>query len=613
MHRSMARKYQWFAFICMLFVSSMAQAAIMIPFRMGGNINYSYGWTKSEQTESSRQTVSVTLQATGYIWRPWFITVGGGLSFGLYKSVSSSINSGSSSNVYSGNIGFRVFPQSRFPFSLAVSYSDSRLENASNINVGVTEFQNFHLAISQSYFARNGAFVYFTWNHNEFRSSANGFSSDSLNASYRYKKDKQSVAVASAYSTSDNNSNSNKPESVSLSLNHSYLPTGTSNVNSFVSYNVTDPDKNSADNESNIAQASSIFSWQPTHKPYSFTGAALVNRTESQRQGGDPSETIGMNTQLGMNYRFSRRLRMYANIGVGLTETNNNTLTQATGSGTISYTSEQYILGGFNYSFGIGLGLGAAYINAASDTTGNTGGAGGAGGAGDAGNVEATRESVALNTSFGHSASRTFVVGRASSVTFGLSQSLGAGTSTEAKEPNFSLGHSINAGWNTRHLRGSTYGSLSMSDARTYSEFSTEFQQMQADLNHTRTINRVSAMLASVALGWSRQVQDSSVVADAAANTEINSSSTTNYLRFISSYRNSRLFGIYPLRLLARLRYTASDIQDKKEGIDKSTVEGDAKFSYRIGLLTTSLTFDATYNLVGTTNYGANFQISRAF
>jgi len=614
MHRSMARKYQWITFICMLFLSSMAQAATMIPFRVGGNINYSYGWTKSDNIESSRQTVSVTIQATGYIWRPWFITVGGGLSFGLYKSVSSAINSGSSSSVYSGNIGFRVFPQSRFPFSLAVSFSDSRLESASNINVGVTEYQNFHVAISQSYFARNGAFVYFTWNHNEFKSSANGFNSDAVNASYTIRKNKQSLAVSGAYNTSQNDNSSAKPESVSLSLTHSYLPTGTSNVNSFLSYNVNDPDSNSSDNESNIAQASSIFSWQPTHKPYSFTGAALVNRTESKRSGGLASETIGLNTQLGINYRFSRRLRMYANMGAGLTESNNNTITQVTGSGTISYTSEQYILAGFNYSFGLGLGLGAAYINSANDNTGTVGNNGNIGNNGDTGNVEDSRDSVAVNSSFGHSASRNFVVGRASSMSLGFSQSMGAGTSTDATEPNFSLGHSINTGWNTRHLRGSTYGSLSMSDSRTYSEFNSEFQQIQADLNHTRTINRVSALLASVALGWSRQVQEATVIADPAFdNLNSNPSSSTNYLRFISSYRNSRLFGIYPLRLLARLRYTASNLQDKNEGINKSTVEGDAKFSYRIGLLTTSLTFDATYNLVGTSNYGANFQISRAF
>ncbi len=579
----------------------------MVPFRMGGSVNYSYGWTKSENVETSRQTVSVSIQATGYIWRPWFITVAGGLSFGLFKSVSSAVNSGSRSNVYSGNIGFRVFPQSRFPFSMTVSYSDSRLENASNINVGVTEYKNFHLAVSQSYFARNGAFVYFNWNHNEFLSEISGFSSDSLNATYTIRKNKQHLSVSGAYNTSQNDSSSTKPESVSLSLNHSYLPTGTSNVNSFLSHNINDPDTNTENNESNISQASSVFSWQPTHKPYSFNGAALVNRTESQRPSGDPSETIGLSTQLGVNYRFSRRLRMYANVGAGLTETNNNTATQATGSGTLSYTSEQYLLGGFNYSFGLGLGLGAAYIKTESDTTGG----------GDNNTINEARDSASVNASFGHSASRSWVVGRASSVNMGFSQSLGAGSSTGAKEPNYSLGHSVNAGWSTRHLRGSTYGSLSVSDARTYSEFDTEFQQVQADLNHTRTMSRVSAMLASVALGWSRQAQDfvdgGGTPPPSQFNQDLASSSSTNYLRVISSYRNSRLFGIYPLRLLARVRYTASNLQSKEEGIDKSTLQGDAKFSYRIGLLTTSLTLDATYNLVGTTTYGANFQVSRAF
>ena len=296
MHSSMAQKFQWIVFLCILFFSSLAQAATMVPFRIGGSVNYSYGYTKSENIESNRQTVSVSIQATGFIWRPWFITVAGGLSFGLFKSVSSSANSGSTSNVYSGNLGFRVFPQSRFPFSLSLSYSDSRLENSSNINVGVTEYQNFHLAVTQSYFARNGGFVFFSWNHNEFLSEKSGFNSDAANLTYSLRKNKQNLSVAGAYTTSSNNNNSRKPESISLSLNHAYLPTGTSNVNSFLSHNLNDPDKNTENDDSTISQASSIFSWQPTHKPYSFTGAALVNRTESQRQSGDPLETIGMNT-----------------------------------------------------------------------------------------------------------------------------------------------------------------------------------------------------------------------------------------------------------------------------------------------------------------------------
>ena len=293
-------------------------------------------------------------------------------------------------------------------------------------------------------------------------------------------------------------------------------------------------------------------------------------------------------------------------MGAGLTESNNTTATQATGSGTLSYSSEQYLLGGFNYNFGLGFGVGTAYINVERDNTNSPEPV-----------EDEKRDSTTGSTSFGHSLSRTWVAGRASTVNLGLSQNLGAGISTEDDSTRYSFGHSLTAGWSTRHLNGSTYGSFSASDARTFSNINSDFQQIQADLNHARTLSRVSAMLASLAVGWSRQAQE---LDDAGDNQDpvqtapgFDSSSSTNYFRFLTSYRNSRMFGIYPLRFLARLRYIASNLDEEDEGFANSTVEGDAKFSYNIGLLTTSLTLDATYNLTGTSNYGINFQISRAF
>ena len=601
----MARSFQWCILIGIIFFSSMAQAATMVPFRFGGSVNYNYGYYKSENAESNRQSIYVVLNADGYIWRPWLITIGGGLQIGFTKDESSASNSGSTANVYTGNLGFRVFPQSRFPFSLSAVVSDSRLEN-NNIVVGVTEYQNFNLALTQSYFARNGAFVFFSWNHNEFESDINNYDSDAFNVSYRQQKNRQSLYVTGAYNVSESDSSALKPKLMSLSLNHSYLPTGTSNVNSFLSHNINDPDKDTVNNESSISQASSVFTWRPTHKPLTFNGAALVNRTENQRPSGDPTESIGLSTQFGANYQFSRRLRLYSSLGMGLTDRTEATTTQANGSVSLNYSSEQYLLGGFNYNFGVGFGVAANYTSQESKIT-------------DSNDTvsEETTDSVSGNANFGQGFSRNWIVGRASSVNFGFAQSISGGSSSEADEPSYTLGHSLSSGWSTRHLRGSTYGSLTLSDSRSFSDIETEFQQLQADLNHSRSLSRVSALLASLSLGWSRQAQDLGGLEDnqlpAETDSSFESSDSTNYLRLLGSYRNSRLFGVYPFRLLTRLRYTASNLDDKEEGFDKSTVDWDAKFSYNIGLLTTSLTLDATYNFVGASNFGVNFQIGRVF
>ncbi len=235
------------------------------------------------------------------------------------------------------------------------------------------------------------------------------------------------------------------------------------------------------------------------------------------------TRSFGLN--LGSAYQLSTRVRLNGNASATLSEDSNKQSSVFSESGSLSFSSEQYSLLGFNYSFGAGFSL--SNTNNESD---------------DGVKTDAQSASIGLT----HRASRTWNVGRASNLNLGLSQggSVSSKFDNESEE-NTNISHSLNVGISTRGLSGTTFVAWSFSDTRTFAETETAFQQFSMTLSRSLTISRSSSANAEGIVQTSRQtggtVEDDRVISN---------------VRMSARFRTSRFLDIYAMPYSSGVTYT---------------------------------------------------------
>ncbi|GBE07316.1 hypothetical protein BMS3Bbin11_00045 [bacterium BMS3Bbin11] len=132
----------------LLFVPATAAAGTNIvipPFVLNGELSYSVLQRDTERVNGHNestldQQLSFRINANTYVWKPWFGLLDGGLLLGLQdgkRSVAGFNSIGQSdqsddTKIVNGNINFRLFPKSTFPFEAFFIHSDTRTESLTN-------------------------------------------------------------------------------------------------------------------------------------------------------------------------------------------------------------------------------------------------------------------------------------------------------------------------------------------------------------------------------------------------------------------------------------------------------------------------------------------------
>lgn len=546
----------------------------VIPMTYSGSVSYNYGYSKADQAESETTTLSTTIAGTGFIWQPWFVTLGVGLSVGLSESNSNTSGSGAASTVTSGNLQFTVFPQSRFPFVLSLSRTDSRLENTGTSFSADSHTVNTRIYLSQTYYGRSGYIARVSWDHNKLDSERSTSKNDSINASFRGRHAKHSYSASAGYTRSERSSSRLKPSTTRLELQHNYIPSTELGVNSNTSYtrNDTGQGGNSAIFEN--VQVSSVFGWRPVDRPYTVSGGARVASSDS----GTGSESKSMATNIGASYQFTRSLRLIANALVSVSESAGTKAVSSSESANMNYFSQQFFVGGFSWNWNSALGL----SNSNNDIDG----------------VKDSQQNGSI--SLGHSFNRIWAIGRVSTLNFAFTQNGSISKSSELDQPIYGLGHGAGLGWSRRTATSGTFANMSVSDSRTTGEDSTTFQQLSYQLTQRNTLSRVSSLSANIVYQTSRQ--DLPESQGESTNPETLSGSAT--------YTNSRMFGIYPLRFSTTLSYNKRLSGGAK---DAARTQSESRLDYRVGLLTTALTLRIMQVEGGTTSESIIFTLTRTF
>ena len=558
------------------------QAATFIPLSLNGNVSYNYGYVRSEGSEADNTGLATSVGMTGYFWQPWFITSNFGVSIGLTRSASSGGTEGSTLAT-GGTIGLEVFPRSRFPFSFSFDRSDSRLDYSNELDIASTNhFTNTRLFMRQSYIGRNSLLADATLIHNETESRFDKSKSDSLNASVRVKRVSHYFQGMTSYSTNESERSSLVPENFTATGDYDYVPGTELGVSSSLGYlnNKTTTDGGST--SVTVTQASSFFSWRPEHKPYTFSGGARIASSSSDSSMQSNGQTNDFSVNMGMDYRFTTRLRANATASLGATDSDSGQSTRSSESLAMNYNSDQYLLAGFNYSWN-GI---VSLSNSNSDIDGE----------------KENKQSV--SSSLGHRAMRTFVLGRITSMSTSLSQGVSA-TVTGDNQTSWGLTHGANLGFNFRGTSGSTFLAMNASDSHSYINNNDEepdkdasFQMFNAVLSRNQLINRLSSLQGNINAQVTHQtVSDADTV-------------TTQSYFATASYNHGRFFGVYALQFSSSVSYQRSirDTEDPADSIDWTN-----RFDYRVGLLDSSLLLREVKSGDASPTFQLNFRATRSF
>ncbi|HJV93256.1 MAG TPA: hypothetical protein VJ572_07230, partial [Azonexus sp.] len=126
------------------------------PIRWGGSLGYSYQKsTSGTANSSSSQGLFANLNASSYIYAPWFATVSGRLGVTTSNSSSSTPTSGAGDSNQAANVvgggEVNMFSSSRFPFRAYFDRSDSRVSGT----IVNQDYVNTRLGLTQNYRAED--------------------------------------------------------------------------------------------------------------------------------------------------------------------------------------------------------------------------------------------------------------------------------------------------------------------------------------------------------------------------------------------------------------------------------------------------------------------------
>ncbi len=454
------------ALLVLPFGAAQAAFSSFIPLNWGGNITYGYSYV-SASTESERMQLLGTVNASGYVWQPWFATTSATLSLGLINTESTT--SSSDSNTATGTLAFNVFPYSRFPFSLSYSRSDSRTASFSDLTQlsGSLYYQLSRLSLRQAYTSRGGSLSALWYYRSDFSGSGTSSLTESYGLSHQVQSAPNTLWLAANYTASESSESRSRPKTLTLSLNHVYTPGPETGVTNLLTY--LDSDSGSGISQSNVTQGSSSFYWRPEHRALTVTGGVRASKSES----GSGLSRRSLDSNVGVNYRITRRTNVRAGMTVGTAESNGfQSLTSSQSLG-INYASHRYPLGaGFDWGWGASGSAG----NSSSRT--------------DLLGVRETTSSQSFGGGLSHGFSGQWALGRSSSLNMGFSQSGSASKSSVIEQVSRTVSNSFNLSSNYRGRRGSTYGSIQISDSRSMGERRSQFQRAAITLSQDLTINR---------------------------------------------------------------------------------------------------------------------------
>lgn len=535
------------------------------PLRIWGDVSSIYRTRDFDAGESttSNWLNTVAINASSYIWRPWFAIVDGGLSLSVDESDFS--DQESVNNKYAtGRFRFNLFPASRFPFELYYNQSRNELDdNLLNQDITTTEH-----GIRQQYRSEDGKHLYRADYKNNTREDGE---SDKLEGhrlffSSNNQFARHTIDTDIEFDTVDNRLQDEQADSFSVNGRHSYDVRNNFSIENLVS--TSQIENNFIRSISNVktAEISSILSWRPESQKdinmtASFRLSDLVFRQDDDAftplDESLKTDSATANINQGLLYEYSDNLLFRETINANYTESQNQTLFTGTESIGFSYISDRITTGKGDYGWSVT----PTFSNQHGDT-----------------------ESLqSLDTQLSHSLINKFSFQGRHQIRTNLTQSLGYDFQSSRVDEK-SLAHSFSISWTDAMINNQSMVRFLISDSRTQEEEERLFQLANLQYSGFVRFNRYSRLVGNITLQWTNQEDGADRSETTVSNGQLD-------------FSRDRVFQVP--RLVFRSKLALSQQQSESEGFLSGLNEGsetdeswENSLNYNIGRLEARVNID---------------------
>jgi len=535
------------------------------PVRVWGDFSTTYRTQDfTGDGTASNWRNSGTVNASSYIWRPWFALVNGGLTLTDDQSDFSDREE-SQNNYLTGNFLVDVFPTSRFPTQ--INYSQSRNEiddNLQNRDITTTEFD-----LRQQYRSVDGRQRYRAEFNNNTREDDDfsDIEGNRLLFSSNHQIEQHSVGTDIQFDTVKNQANGDQTDSHSLTGRHSYDAGNYFSIENLVSTSADDNDFFASTTDVETAEFSSLLSWRPGNKDnINVTGNlrlsdTLLRRPDDETTPVDDSfrtDNTTTNINQGLLYQYSDNLLFRESINANSTESNGDEVLNARESAGFNYTSDRSTTRVGEY----GLLFGSTYVN-------------------EHGDIESAQS---INNQFSHSLDNRFGLQSGYQLRTNFTQSLGYDYESEMSNGE-NIDHSFSITWSESMIDNQSIVRFLISDSRSKDEDDDELFQL-ANLQYTGSLrlDRFSRLSGNLTLQWSNEEDDDDKTRRTVTNGQL-------------EFTRARLFRIPQLVFSSRLLLSRQE-SETEEAIAavNDTTENDESWenslNYQVGRLVVRVDLD---------------------
>ncbi len=517
------------------------------PVLLGGELSYSLRDQRDDEGRRSfDRFLTARLNATTFIWQPWFALLSGDLSATMSDTTLSD-ELGEERTVegdgYGGGLNLDLFPSSRFPFRAYVDYRETQLDETVN-RVGLTprlrDFTSTRYGVRQDYVTRDSRTrLNFRAEHGNFDDRFGTSSTRdivSAGASSAYKG--HSLNFSSSWQRVDQEPSGNTTTDISAALVHRYSPSPRLSFDDVASLDVTRSEFGESNSGFGTFELRNRTTWNPlTRRPLRVIGDFRLQQAFNRGDLSDPGSAFWSASGTAL-YDWRPDTRLSASAGVRFTNTDLRSTFQRVG---VRYTNPGYQFGRWRYDWGAGTDLENQTFQ------------------------DGTRQLVTVGGD--HSVSRNWAVSPNSALSFTFAQALTASeqyseVSDDLSRQDFT--NRVSLAWSSRVGRGSVNANLNANDTRTFGDRPRDFQFVRLGLNGQYPLTRYGS------LAFSANAQ-----ATRSANPEVDEQPAWRALYGASGrYVHGRVFGVRRLRFESDAQYSSSTLLGEEE--EEGDIFGDS-------------------------------------
>jgi len=481
---------------------ALAQQVNTSPVRVWGDFTSVYRTREFNDGDSNTSNwLNIgTVNASSYIWRPWFALVNGSLSLAADESNFSGQETVRSKNT-SGQFNFDLFPSSRFPFGLYYNQNRSELDDKL-LEPSRTTTEH---GVTQQYRSLDGAHN-LLGEYSERKQDGGRFDQvegERLSFSSNHNFVNNSYSSDIRVDTIENELQGEHVDSYSLAGQHTYRGRRNFTVENLVSTSQLENDFEQSTFETETKQFSSLLSWQPeNNRDINLTAGLRLSDLLISRQNDaltgidelDESNIATANINQGLRYRYSNEWSFNQAINANFDESGNEQRFTGTESVGFNYTPDIKITRVGSYAWSVGSNL----LNQHGDDP----------------------SQQFLNSRFRHSLSNDFSGRDNYQLNSELTQSLGYSYRTEDDDEKI-LNHSYTLTWSSSRSDNQSLIRFSISDSRSLSEEDREFQLANLLYSGNIRFDRLTQLSGNVTLQRTRDKEDSTKTENTVANGQL--------------------------------------------------------------------------------------------